>query len=260
MPLKVADITRTGVDRTTATNGLQFVGIFFVLNAVNALFVTATAQQATMGRPSPPGTPTSLLPGISPVIGGLVSFVVAITSVIVLIAAIRTFVSPVTESIPRDHFTRRLAWTWINFVIGGIVFSVIVVIGLILLIVPGLFLLVALFFWSVYVAEEGENFIDALRDSWHLTKGHRVRLFLLGVVVVVVGMVIGAIFNVPNVIFGGIIGIVSQALGSAVVTVFYVATLATAYTQLVSTDPDDSDVGLREESNGSAGFEYRNAP
>lgn len=260
MSLHVAEVLRTGVDRTTANTGLQFVGIFFVLNAINALFVTAAAQQATMGRPSSAGPSTAPLPGVSPVIGGLVSFGVAIASVVVLIAAIRTFVSPETESIPREHFTHRLAWTWFNFVIGAIVFSIVVVIGLILLIVPGLFLLVALFFWSVFVAEEGETFIDALQSSWHLTKGYRVRLFLLGIVVVVTGVVIGGIFNLPSVLFPGFIGIISQALGSAIVSVFYVATLTAAYIQLSTPDETDETVGIQHENNDSTGFEYGGAP
>lgn len=235
MSFNVGDVLRAGVERTIARNGLQFAGIFFLLNVINAAVVTATAQRAIQATDGPPGITPSPLPPISPVIGGIVSFLIAIASVIVLIAAIRTFVSPITETIPREHFTRRIAWTWINFVIGTIVFSVIVAIGLILLIVPGLFILVSLFFWSVFVAERSENFIDAFQSSWDLTKGRRLQLFLLGIIVVGIGIVIGGVFSAFSVILPGFLGLLVQAIGSAILSVFYIATLATAYTHLVDT-------------------------
>ena len=243
MALDIGDAVRTGVNRTIARNGLLFVAVFFVLGAVNVLTTASMMRgfipQQGFGGMGPTGPMGQMGPaagpslGLSPAVAGLVGLIVGIASVFVTIAAIRTFVSDETEAIPEEHFTHNALWAFLNVVVGGIVFGIIVAIGLILLIIPGLFLLVSLFFWNVFVVVEDRNFIDGFRESWSLTDGHRLRLFLLGVVVVVVTVVVGAIFGIPAVI-GGYVGMIVTQVGSALTTVFSVATVAAAYNQLTA--------------------------
>lgn len=256
MALDIGDAVRTGVDRTVARNGLLFVAVFFVLGALNVLTAASTMRGFVpeggfgggMGPMGPMGQAAGPSLGLSPAVAGLVGLIVGIASVFVTIAAIRTFVSDETETIPQEHFSHNALWAFLNVVVGGIVFGITVAIGLVLLIIPGIFLLVSLFFWNVFVVVEDRNFIDGFRESWSLTDGHRLRLFLLGVVVVVVTIVVGAIFGIPAVI-GGYVGMIITQVGSALTTVFSVATVAAAYNQLTASDD------LGEAPDGPAGGE-----
>lgn len=67
-------------------------------------------------------------------------------------------------------------------------------IGLVLLIPPGLFLLTALFFYHVFIAVEDDTSLQALRNSWSLTAGHRLRLFALRLLVTVLIAVVSGLF------------------------------------------------------------------
>lgn len=239
MSVDIGQAIQEGGKRTLARNGLIFVGIFWVLSVLNGLFGNTIARNAMGQIPSgmvpggvagPPVMGPSL--GIPSGVAGLLSLLVGLVSAIVGAAAIRTFVTAETETLPGEHFTRNLVWMLINLIVGGIVFAIVVGIGFVLLVIPGLFLLVSLFFWNVYVIVEDESFIDGFQDSWQLTKGNRLMLFLLGVIVVIIGAVVGAIFGIPRPLVGGFIGLAIAQIGGAFGTVFTIAVSARTYRQL----------------------------
>ncbi len=75
---------------------------------------------------------------------------------------------------------------------ASILLAIIVLVGLVLLIVPGIILALALSFTGYLVVEKGLNPIAALKESMRLTKGNRWKLFLLGLaifVLTVIGMI-----------------------------------------------------------------------
>jgi hypothetical protein len=125
-------------------------------------------------------------------------------------------------------------WVVLNMFVGGIVFSLVVVLGFIALVIPGFFLLVSLFFWNFYVAVEDENFIEAFKDSWALTKGDRLSLFLLGVIVVVLSMILSFGLNLTSVFAPQMVSIAISAVVSGGIAVFTTATAADAFVQLRS--------------------------
>lgn len=207
----------------------MLMGVLFVLYALNGLLGAGlTRWNAGIAPGEVMADPTLLVP---PVVGGLVSIVLAIAALVVTVGAIRTFVSDETERLPRELFTRRMAWVVANLVVGGIVFAVAVTLGFVALVVPGIFLLVALTFWSVYVAVEDRNFLDSFRDSWTLTGGHRLGLFGLGVAVLIASAVVSAVFGL-GVLAGGVVEILFVQAGSAITVVFTIAVLAAAYRTL----------------------------
>lgn len=241
MPIDIGDIVRTGYERTVARNGLQFAAILFVISVLDAMFSVGLDQRmASLGGTVPGGTapmsdivaapPVSL--GLSPVVAGVLSLLLALVSLVVTIAAFRTFVSDETERLPREHFTETLLWPVVNLIIGSIVFGIAVAIGFVLLIVPGLFLLVSLFFWEVFVAVENENFIEGFRHSWALTSGRRLRLFALGIVVLLVAVVVSIVFAIPGVFLPSVLGFLIEQVGAAIVGVFILATVAETYNRL----------------------------
>ncbi len=234
MPVDIGRAVRDGIDRTIAPNGIRLIAAFFIVSTLSALLSTAGRPAEPMGpispmQPSPPF-------GISLAVAGLGSLLLGILSVVLTIVALRTFVTDETDQIPREHYSANLLWPTINFIIGFIIFGILVAIGFVLLVIPGLFLLVSLFFWMLYVAVEGENFVDAFEHSWSLTKGNRLVLFLLGVIVAIISLVISLIFGGPGSLIGGSIGIIITQVGSAISTVFGTATAARTYRQLTADD------------------------
>lgn len=221
----------------------MLMGVLFVLYALNGLLGAGlTRWNAGIAPGEVMADPTLLVPSV---VGGLVSIVLAVAALVVTVGAIRTFVSDETERLPRELFTRRMAWVVANLVVGGIVFAVVVGLGFAALIVPGLFLLVALAFWGVYVAVEDRNFLDGFRDSWALTRGHRLRLFGLGVVVLIASAVVSAVFGL-GVLAGGAVEILLVQAGSAITGVFTVAVLAAAYRDLNADADADGSLSAEE--------------
>lgn len=228
MSVSIVDAIRDGFDRTLSPNGLVLVFVAYVLLALGILF---TPQQTDPrgGIEDPLLTP----PILGETVGAAFFTVVfAIVFAYVAIISYRTFVTDETESIPRQAVRERPIWALVNLIVGWIFFAVLVALGFVLLIVPGLFLLVALWFFDVYVAVEDDDFITALGKSWSLTAGSRIALFALGVLVVIITLSIGAAFGVPQALIGGVLGVLVGALGTAFTTIFTYATTVSAFRQL----------------------------
>ncbi|USZ68314.1 hypothetical protein NGM10_00900 [Halorussus salilacus] len=248
MPIDIEAVVSEGYERTVARNGLVFVGLFYVLSLLDGLLSPVPAGQSAL--PDPMGGPgTGPVPaegmqpyapslGLSPVVASLLSLLLAVVSIAVVLAAIRTFVSDETDEIPRENFRHNLLWAGLNLLVGGIVFGILVTIGFVFLVVPGLFLLVSLFFWQIYVAVEDQNFVEGFQSSWGLTDGNRLRLFGLGILVVAIAIVVSIGFGLPGIVLPDIPSYLIAELGSAFITVFFVATAARTYEQLVAMEAE----------------------
>lgn len=92
---------------------------------------------------------------------------------------------------------------WISFAFLGILKGLLVMIGLVLFILPGIYLAIRWMFAELLVIDEGMRPMEALKKSAEMTYGHRWKLFgfsavaslvmLLGLVVFVVGGVVAGI-------------------------------------------------------------------
>lgn len=227
MQVSITDVLGEGASRTTKRNGLMLIGIVFVLTAINSII------SLDLGRGSIGIGRWYLLLAIT--------FGISLVLLAVHIAAFRVFVSDETEHLPSKHFTHNMGWAMLNIIIGAIVFWIAVTIGLILLVIPGLFLLTALAFWAIYVATEDDGFIEGFKKSWGLTRGHRLNLFFLGLVVVILMGIVSGIFNFVGGLISPTLGMaVGRALGGAVTGVFIAAALAATYNQLTALRDEDS--------------------
>lgn len=247
MALDIGDALSRGVRRTVARNGLVLVGIVYALGVVSGLFGPRRPPTAPEPGGLPGGTdlpmtaaPDPVIP-VSPVVAAVVGLVFALLSAALTVGALRIFLTDERRRLPAEAFTRRLGWTLLNVVVGGVVFGIAVGIGLLLLIVPGIFLMVALAFWTVIVVDDGASFVEGFRRSWRLTSGRRLRLFLLGLAVFVAVLVVNLVFGFVGGLLGflvPVLGLLVGQVGSAFTTVFVWATLAAAYRQLAGTaDP-----------------------
>jgi hypothetical protein len=148
-------------------------------------------------------------------------------------------VSDRTDTVPAAYIRRNIVVATLNGFVGGLVVLTLTAIGLVLLVVPGVFLALSFFFVRQEIAVRDVNFVDAMAGSWALTSGHRVELFGLAVVVFFAGLAAA----IP----GFIVGFASPAAGTAlnaiaraVVLTFGVASAARAYDQLRDTAADES--------------------
>ncbi|MDR2234458.1 MAG: hypothetical protein LBE56_15200 [Tannerella sp.] len=67
----------------------------------------------------------------------------------------------------------------ITWSIASIIYAVIVLIGLSLLIVPGVYLAIRLQFFAAAIVDEDAGIIASLKRSWEITKGQTLSLFVL---------------------------------------------------------------------------------
>lgn len=244
MSLNIGSALSEGLDRALSRNGL----VLFLLTGVVGLISVALSQTQlrsqveTLGAANPEllrqlqelpfaaGQFTPPFPLALPISGTLaqvLSLLMAFPNEIVLLIAARTFVSDQTGGLFEP--TRNLPLAVLNAVIGGIVVIVLVSIGTLLLVVPGLFLAVSFLFFREEVAVEDKNLIDAITDSYALVKGDRFAVFGLMLVLAVIGLVVNLLAGVVPGVAGTLVGVV---VGAAL-TVFSAAVVARAYRQLV---------------------------
>lgn len=92
----------------------------------------------------------------------------------------------------------------LKYLAGSILFGLIVVVGFMLLIIPGIIFAVKLQYYSFLIVDKGMGPIAALKRSWEMTSGVGMRLFLFGVVLGLINvagalaLLIGLFVTVPT--------------------------------------------------------------
>ncbi|WP_085536035.1 hypothetical protein [Massilibacteroides vaginae] len=77
----------------------------------------------------------------------------------------------------------------LKYIASSIVYSIIVTIGIILLIIPGIYLGIRLQFYSAFIVDEDCGAIESLKRSWEITKGQELPLFLLSLVMILISII-----------------------------------------------------------------------
>lgn len=170
------------------------------------------------------------------------SFGLAIVNEYLLIVALRVFAAG--ESLAAAA-TRRVLPAVAAGIVVGIIAYLAVLVGLVALVVPGLFLAVALLFAHVRVAVADDGPIEALRASWRLTAGRR-----RTVASVLAALIV--LYLTPRLASGFVPGSGGLLVGGALVGMARlpsVALVAGAYARLEETDPetDDGEEGEEED-------------
>ncbi|UPV99734.1 hypothetical protein M0R88_14585 [Halorussus gelatinilyticus] len=199
---------------------------------VGVLGSSLDAAQLSQAYPLAVGLPTT--------VSAVLTVAVVLAGTALGVVAMRALYEDI-DAVPTADHTRRLVRTvGVLFVVSVIVF-VATTIGFVFLVLPGLFLAVSLVFAALVVAVEDAGIGESLKRSWELASGNRLRLFLLGVVVVIGSGLAGVV----GTLFGGVGPLVSALLTSVVsglVSLFSVAVLVGAYRQLAGEDGVETSV------------------
>jgi hypothetical protein len=183
----------------------------------------------------PPTDPSPLALGVDPVTAAGLVLVTALLAETVNVVAIRVFVDD-ARSLPEGAFEELRATALISFVANSLA-AVAIFAGFLAFLLPGIFLAIAFYLVRAVVIVEGAGVVPALRRSWRLVAGNRLRVLLVLLVVV--------LFRQAATLPGGLADgtpltpTVAAALGvvlGAVVTAFAAAVAARVYVQLAGID------------------------
>jgi hypothetical protein len=167
-------------------------------------------------------------------VSGVLSVLLMFAGIVLSIVAMRAFYRDI-DDVPTAEHTRRLPRTVLVTLVVSVLVSLAVMVGFVLLIVPGIFLAVSFAFATLVVAVEDAGVLEALKRSWALSSGNRIRLFVLGVILVVVSMLFSIIFTALELV-SPLAGDLAGAVVSALMGLFGIALLVGAYRQLAEED------------------------
>lgn len=240
MSLNIGDAISTGAEKLTTTAGIQLGALYVVAVLLTGIGSQSITAALAPGMPEGAGPALALPIGVA---GGAVLLLVGLlVGAVLTVVVLRTVAhnTSALDSIPAG-VTEALPTTVLYLIVAGIIQGILLAIGLVLLIIPGIFVLVSLYFSQVYIAVEGEGPIEGLKSSWGLAKGNRLPIFGLVVVLAVIGFLGTAA--------GELVGFASPLLGSLVslvisgfMTVFTSAALVDAYHQLSAEQESQEDL------------------
>ena len=273
MSLDIGAAITEGVERLRGRDGLVLVGAFVVVGVLSSVAgqsllveLAEASLEVAQSPDAPPGTDVEALRDqvrqvranaplavdVSPGAAFGLAFLLGILAEALRIVAIRVFYTARGER--PDGLGRNLPFATVNGFLGGIVVYALTALGLVFLVVPGVFLALALFFVRQEIAIEDRNFVDAMAESWTLTKGSRLNLFGL---VLILAVLFGVNQLLPAAVAGSIgvdvAGTVVGAVVSPVVTVFGIAATTRAYAQLKGADSTGVDETDEPEAVGALG-------
>lgn len=138
---------------------------------------------------------------------GLVGVLMIIASVIIGILieiGMLTFAIRAHDSIDtvklNDLWNPKPLW-W--YMLGQLLVGLAVLVGFILLVVPGIILMLGLLFSSYLIVDKGRGPIEAMKESWRITDGHKWQLlgFVLAIVCLnllgLLGLLVGLLVTIP---------------------------------------------------------------
>lgn len=92
----------------------------------------------------------------------------------------------------------------IDWVASTIVYSIIITVGFILLIVPGIIFVTRFQFYQYFIIDQNKGPIEALRLSWRITKGSTWNLILFGLLLLLINiagalvLIVGLLATIPT--------------------------------------------------------------
>ncbi len=269
MSLDIGHALRDGASRTAAKNGLILAAVFAGIALLTTVLVQSLAlaiidlSLEALQDISPEeleglsqaeyeeaiaeaegfreGLPFAI--GMSAGLAAGALLAIALAAEAASIIAVRVFSTDAPENVTSDLLTDNILLATLNGFVGKIIVWGLIILGLIFLVLPGIILAVLFFFLRQEIAIKNKNFVQAMADSWRLTKGNRIEVFLVGAVLVVVSQ-LEAITSTALDIVSTTVGLVGAAIVGGLLTAFGAAVATRAYVQI---DDDAADDAVDEE-------------
>ena len=255
MSLRIGEALSEGVRRTFTRDGLVLAIVFVLIGIVTALATQTIVAEVIDGaiealRAESGTAPNDFSPDeidrietalegqvplalpISPLVAGLLLVLTGVLAEAANLVAVRAFFTESGRALSAELATRNIILATLNGVVGGIVVGVIVAIGLVFVVVPGVFFAIAFLFLRQEIAVEDESFVGAMASSWQLTKGDRLELFALVLGVIVLVTVVSTVVPILFGVVSPLVNVVISVLLGGVTAVFGTATITRAYAQL----------------------------
>ncbi len=190
--LSVGDCIRFGWEIFKKRPGL-LIGAFLLTIIIPAIpGMLLPGPEVLPGEPPPAPTAPELIASLAGVVLGILVHLGAVTF------ALRAH-DDIDHAAIADLWNPQVFWRFLG---AEILLGIIVFLGLLLLVVPGIIAAVGLGFAPYLVVDRGKGPIEALKESWRLTEGHKGQLFLLalaltginilGLLALVVGVLVSA--------------------------------------------------------------------
>jgi hypothetical protein len=248
MSIHLGDALSEGLERTSAQNGIQIAALYALTSLLIAIFsadmsAASGSMQTETSSPLLQSTQLQQEPILGLPVGIAVAglLVVYFSQLLLYVVAVRTFFSEKQETIPREFLTHNLPMLLANLVVGFGVYILLVGIGLIMLLVPGIYIALVLSFWYFECILADRNFVEAFRESRELTNGIKVELFLLGIVLVGLALVTNLVSVAVGLVLPQLATMtISSVLGGGV-SAFSVAVYTSAYQQATAQGMGDAD-------------------
>jgi hypothetical protein len=241
MSLSLGRTVSDGIRRVLTRTGAVLLAVMVVLQ----LLVQSAINTAVVDVfPAGPAGELEALLGLTLPVPGAVAVALLVVGLVLngayFVVLARALTRPRRElsTLPRSLVTRRLGRATLTALVGGVLVSLAVTVGLFLLVLPGIFLSICFLFFVFVVAVEDLGLVDALKRSWTLSRGHRLPLALLVILAAVVGALVGTVGSVLDLAGSPVVAeLVSNALSSVLFVVFY-GLVASAYLQVSDGGPD----------------------
>ncbi len=262
--IDIGDVLGSAMYRTFARNGLKLLGALFVVQLiaqVGALsMLNSTFEQfwdellaENPGLEDIVGDPETLFPitfDLAQEVAALLALLGFLLTIIVAAVALRVFSSDHEDRIPTELIFDNLAWVVLNLFIGWLIFTILWGIGLVLFVIPGIFVFVSLVLFLPIVAVEDTSFIQGMQQAWGLANGNRLDLFLLFLGYFLISIGVQLAFG----IVASILILVSPAAGQIVNTlvttiliVYFAAVISITYRHLTAPTEEEPEEDPFEE-------------
>lgn len=131
-------------------------------------------------------TDTSALIGL---IMGPISFAVGVLSQAYFLGGIARFALTVARG-RKPEFGEVFAGgsTFGAMFVGQLLLTIAIGVGLVFCVVPGVIIAIACQFYALFIVDKQLSGVDALKASWEVTKGHRVNLLVLAIIMFLVSV------------------------------------------------------------------------
>lgn len=244
MTLQIGQALGRGTRRSLSLSGIVLISSILVFQIAITGAINTVIMQLLPPEPVEAAGPVGFTFPVPTAVAVAILVIGMLFGTAVYLAAARLLARDLSElgSIPMELLTHRFGWAFLATIAVSIVLTIVIPIGLVFLLIPGIFLAISFQFAIYAVAVEDRGPIDALRRSWELASGNRWRLFGLGLIVFVVSAIGGGVTSLASFVSPAAGQAVSLVINSVFTIVAY-GILADAFIQLRSGVVDGSNDG-----------------